>query len=122
MLLVILSGGVAGPVLLMLGLVSTPASSAALLLNLEGLATMAIAWAVFKENVDRRLLLGALAILAAAALLSWQGSAGGLGLGALAIAGACLAWGIDKDRKRAVSGTSVSVRVDFGGRRIIQNK
>src|SRR3546814_2007879 len=63
MLLVILSGGVAGPVLLMLGLVSTPASSAALLLNLEGLATMAIAWAVFKENVDRRLLLGALAIL-----------------------------------------------------------
>src|SRR3546814_18649289 len=87
MLLVILSGGVAGPVLLMLGLVSTPASSAALLLNLEGLATMAIAWAVFKENVDRRLLLGALAILAAAALLSWQGSAGGLGLGKLAIAG-----------------------------------
>src|SRR3546814_12036866 len=81
------SGGVAGPVLLMLGLVSTPASSAALLLNLEGLATMAIAWAVFKENVDRRLLLGALAILAAAALLSWQGSAGGLGLGTLAIAG-----------------------------------
>src|SRR3546814_14638314 len=57
MLLVILSGGVAGPVLLMLGLVSTPASSAALLLNLEGLATMAIAWAVFKENVDRRLML-----------------------------------------------------------------
>src|SRR3546814_5969965 len=83
----------------MLGLVSTPASSAALLLNLEGLATMAIAWAVFKENVDRRLLLGALAILAAAALLSWQGSAGGLGLGALAIAGACLAWGIDRSEE-----------------------
>lgn len=105
MLLVILSGGVAGPVLLMLGLVSTPASSAALLLNLEGLATMAIAWAVFKENVDRRLLLGALAILAAAALLSWRGSAGGLGLGALAIAGACLAWGIDNNLTRKISGS-----------------
>ena len=41
---VIVSGGVVGPVLLMIGLAATPASSAALLLNLEGLATMAIAW------------------------------------------------------------------------------
>ena len=71
--LVVLSGGVAGPVLLMLGLAATPAAAASLLLNLEGLATMAIAWLVFRENVDRRLLLGAAAILAGAALLSWQG-------------------------------------------------
>ena len=42
--LVVLSGGIAGPVLLMLGLSTTPAASAALLLNLEGLATMMIAW------------------------------------------------------------------------------
>src|SRR5437016_3407986 len=35
--LIVLTGGVAGPVLLMLGLASTPASSAALLLNLEAL-------------------------------------------------------------------------------------
>jgi len=47
-------------VLLMIGLTTTPASSAALLLNLEGLATMALAWIVFKENVDRRLLVGAM--------------------------------------------------------------
>ena len=40
---VVLAGGVAGPVLLMIGLTRMPASSAALLLNLEGLATMAIA-------------------------------------------------------------------------------
>src|SRR6202140_2529613 len=38
----ILFGGVVGPVLLMVGLAVTAASSAALLLNLEGLATMAI--------------------------------------------------------------------------------
>jgi len=43
----------------LLGLARTSASSASLLLNVEGLATMAIAWLVFKENVDRRLLLGA---------------------------------------------------------------
>ncbi|MEQ6332553.1 EamA family transporter [Sphingobium sp. MK2] len=111
MVLVILSGGVAGPLLLMIGLAITPASSAALLLNLEGLATMAIAWTVFRENVDRRLMLGALAILAGAIILSWQGGSGagagfsGLGLGALAIAGACLAWGIDNNLTRKVSGS-----------------
>src|SRR5689334_13706692 len=63
----VLAGGVIGSLLLMVGLARTAASSAALLLNLEGLATMAIAWVVFREKVDRRLLLGALAILAGAA-------------------------------------------------------
>lgn len=105
MALVVLAGGVAGPILLMLGLVSTPASSAALLLNLEGLATMAIAWLVYRENVDRRLVLGALAILAGALLLSWQGSGFTFGIGAFAIAGACLAWGIDNNLTRKVSGS-----------------
>jgi drug/metabolite transporter (DMT)-like permease len=101
--LVVLTGGVIGPVLLMLGLTRTAASSAALLLNLEGLATMAIAWIVFKENVDRRLLLGALAILAGALILSWSGGPSGVGVGALAIAGACLAWGVDNNLTRKLS-------------------
>jgi len=99
----VLTGGVAGPVLLMTGLQSTSASSGALLLNLEGLATMAIAWGVFKENADRRIVVGALAILAGALLLSWRGGAGGVGLGAVAIAGACLAWGIDNNLTRKIS-------------------
>jgi drug/metabolite transporter (DMT)-like permease len=101
--LIVLFGGIIGPVLLMLGLAVTPASSAALLLNLEGLATMAIAWLVLRENVDARLLAGAFAILAGALLLSWQGGAGGVGFGALAIAGACLAWGIDNNLTRKLS-------------------
>ena len=101
--LVVLSGGVVGPLLLMLGLATTAASTSALLLNLEGLATMAIAWTLFRENVDRRLLLGAAAILAGAVVLSWQGGPGGLTLGALAIAGACLAWGIDNNLTRKLS-------------------
>ena len=84
-------------------LARTAASSAALLRNLEGLATTAIAWIVFKENVDRRLLIGALAILAGAVLLSWSGGPSGVGLGALAIAGACLAWGIDNNLTRKLS-------------------
>jgi drug/metabolite transporter (DMT)-like permease len=99
----VLSGGVAGPVLLMLGLATTPASSAALLLNLEALATMAIAWGVYKENADRRIVAGALCILAGALLLSWRGGAAGVGVGALAIAGACLAWGVDNNLTRRIS-------------------
>ena len=89
----------------MIGLVHTPASTGSLLLNLEGLATMAIAWLVFRENVDRRLLLGAFAILAGAVVLSWpgEGSSFGVGWGALAIAGACLAWGIDNNLTRKLS-------------------
>jgi drug/metabolite transporter (DMT)-like permease len=101
--LIVLTGGVAGPVLLMIGLASTAASSASLLLNFEGLATMAIAWVVFRENVDRRLLVGAFAILAGVVLLSWQGGPTGLGFGAFAIAGACLAWGIDNNLTRKLS-------------------
>ena len=101
--IVVLAGGAIGPVLLMIGLSTTPASSAALLLNLEGLATMAIAWLVFRENVDRRILLGAFAILAGALLLSWQGGPSGFGWGALAIAGACAAWGVDNNLTRGLS-------------------
>ncbi len=101
--LVVLSGGVVGPVLLMIGLTTTAASSTALLLNLESLATMVIAWVAFRENVDRRLLVGAAAILGGAVLLSWQGGPRGFGLGAIAVAGACIAWGIDNNLTRKLS-------------------
>jgi drug/metabolite transporter (DMT)-like permease len=100
---VILTGGVIGPSLLMLGLSVTPASSAALLLNVEGLATMAIAWLVFREHTDRRIIFGALLILSGAVLLSWQGPAEGVGWGALAIVGACVAWGVDNNLTRKLS-------------------
>jgi drug/metabolite transporter (DMT)-like permease len=103
LVLIVLFGGVLGPLLLMLGLVHTSASSAALLLNLEGLATMAIAWLVLRENVDARLLIGAFAILLGALLLSWEGGPSGFGIGAVAIAGACVAWGIDNNLTRKLS-------------------
>jgi drug/metabolite transporter (DMT)-like permease len=63
---------------------------------------MGLAWVVFRENVDRRLLLGAFAILAGAALLSWSGGIG-LSWGALLIAGACVAWGVDNNLTRKLS-------------------
>lgn len=103
LLVVIMSGGVVGPLLLMFGLSQTSGSSAALLLNLEGLATMVIAWVVFHENVDRRILTGATAILAGAIVLSWSGGPVPIGWGAVFIACACLAWGIDNNLTRKLS-------------------
>ncbi|WP_119303914.1 EamA family transporter [Dongia deserti] len=100
----ILSGGVCGPVLLMFGLTNTPASDTALLLNLESVLTLAIAWVVFKENVDRRLFIGAVAIVVGAVVLSWPGELEAeLGWGPILIAGACLAWAIDNNLTRKVS-------------------
>jgi len=101
---VVFFGGVAGPVLLMLGLQTTTGSAASLLLNLEGLATMLIAWLFYRENVDRRLFLGAMAILAGAVLLSWDFGSISLSGGALLIAAACVCWGIDNNLTREISG------------------
>lgn len=100
---VILFGGVLGPLLLMLGLSQSSASSGSLLLNVEGVATMVIAWVVFRENVDRRLLFGAAAILCGAVLLSWTGHALAANSGSLLIVAACLAWGIDNNLTRKLS-------------------
>ena len=100
----VLFGGVLGPVLLMLGLVATPASSASLLLNLESVLTALLAWIVFRENVDVRIFLGMLAIVAGGVLLSWTQAPVGLPWGALLIAGACACWAIDNNLTRVVSG------------------
>lgn len=101
----ILAGGVAGPVLLMFGLARTDASSASLLLNLEAVLTALLAWVVFRENVDRRVFLGMVAIVAGGALLSWEEAPRASGLtGPLLVAAACLAWAIDNNMTRKVSG------------------
>ncbi|WP_395401074.1 DMT family transporter [Pseudoduganella sp. UC29_106] len=100
----IAAGGVAGPVLLMLGLTKTAAASASLLLNMEGVLTSMLAWFVFRENFDRRIFIGMVLIVVGGALLSLDGS-GALGVswGALAIIGASLCWAIDNNLTRKVS-------------------
>ena len=103
---IVLSGGILGPALLMSGLTVMPGSTGSLLLNTEGLATMAIAWLVFRENVDRRIFLGAMAILAGAVLLSWPEATGAgaqPGWGSVLIVLACISWGIDNNLTRKLS-------------------
>ncbi len=100
----VISGGIAGPVLLMLGLATTAASTTSVLLNLEGVFTALIAWFVFRENFDRRIALGMALIVAAGVLASLEpGSLDGISNGALFVAAACVAWAIDNNLTRRVS-------------------
>ncbi|WP_324779763.1 DMT family transporter [Thiobacillus sedimenti] len=105
----ILSGGIIGPVLLMFGLTGMPASGASLLLNAESVFTALLAWFAFKENFDRRIALGMLAIVAGATVLSAPSGARIAGLWpTLAILGACFAWGVDNNLTRKVSLTDAT--------------
>ncbi len=99
----VLSGGVIGPVLLMLGLTATSASSASLLLNLEGVFTALLAWFAFRENFDRRIMIGMFLIVCGGALLGWRPGDFAFSWPALAIAGACLFWAIDNNLTRKIS-------------------
>jgi len=100
----ILAGGGIGPVLLALGLARASAAEAALLLNLETVFTALLARLVFREHVDRRIALGLGAITVGAAVLAWNPGQGyrvtpAAGL----VAGACLAWAVDNNLTRKVS-------------------
>lgn len=100
----ILTGGIIGPVLLMIGLTKMPASGASLLLNAEGVFTALLAWFLFKENFSYRIALGMTAIVAGAVILSWPDEIAFEGLWpALAVLGACFAWGVDNNLTRHVS-------------------
>lgn len=102
----VLAGGVAGPVLLMLGLSGFSASGASLLLNSEGVLTALLAWFVFKENLNRQVVLGMLAIACGAVVLSWPIGGevqGGSWVSAAFIVLACLAWAIDNNLTRKIA-------------------
>ncbi len=100
----IVAGGIAGPLLLMWGLARTDASAASLLLALEGAATALIAWFVFHESFDRRILVGFACLVGGAIVLSWSGTPTLTSVaGPLAIVGACIAWGLDNNLTRKVS-------------------
>jgi drug/metabolite transporter (DMT)-like permease len=106
----VVSGGIIGPVLLMLALSAASASTVSLLLNLEGVFTALLAWFVFQENFDRRVLLGMLLIVVGGLLLSWPSGGISASLPALAVAGACLCWAVDNNLTRKISaGDSVQI-------------
>ena len=99
----VVSGGVIGPVLLMFALSAASASTVSLLLNLESVFTALLAWFVFQENFDRRVMLGMLLIVCGGVLLSWPSGGISSSLPALAVAGACLCWALDNNLTRKIS-------------------
>ena len=103
----IVFGGVLGPALLVFGLPRTDAGPASLMLNLEAVFTAVLAWVIFKENADRRIVLGMLLIVAGGAVLAWPAAGSEVPdwIGPLAIAVACLCWAIDNNLTRRVSGS-----------------
>lgn len=100
-----MSGGGLGPVLLMFGLASGTAGRTSLLLNLEGVLTALLAWFVFCEHVDTRIAVGMGLITAGALALAWEPGHGFQGgPAALLVGAACLAWAVDNNLTRKVSG------------------
>jgi len=112
----ILAGGVAAPIVLLFSLRATPAATASLLLNFEGVATTLIAFFAFREAMNRRAWLAVGLITVASILLSLNPDAEwGLSLGALGIAGACALWGIDNNCTRQISAKDPLVIVTIKG-------
>lgn len=101
----ILAGGIAGPALLMFGLARTDGATASLLLNVEAVFTAVIAWVAFRENVDRRVFAGMVAIVAGGVILSFETIPTSESLkGQILISAACLAWALDNNLTRRISG------------------
>jgi drug/metabolite transporter (DMT)-like permease len=100
----IIFGGIAAPVLLMYGLERSTGFSTSLLSNLEGVATAAIAAAVFHESTGKRLWLALGCVTAAGVMLSWNSGEGRFdpsGPAMIALSMAC--WGADNNITRQIS-------------------
>lgn len=97
-------GGILAPLCLMSGLRTTEATTASLLLNLEAVFTALIAWFVFKENFDKRIMLGMIFIVLGGVLLSIHNNlGGGFSSGVIFILAACLCWAVDNNSTGNIS-------------------
>lgn len=100
----IISGGILAPIILMISLKNTPASTASLLLNFEGVGTTLIALFFFRESISRRALTAIFIITLASIFLSTDFKSGfGFSLSALGVIGACVLWGVDNNFTRNIS-------------------
>jgi drug/metabolite transporter (DMT)-like permease len=96
-------GGMAGPVLLLLGLRLAAAASVSLWLNLELVATAVLGVVLFRDQLTGRAWVGAGLVVAAALLLSWEEQSAGV-LPGLLVALACLCWGFDNHFTSLIDG------------------
>jgi len=100
----IIFGGVAAPIILMISLVRTPASTASLLLNFEGVATALIALLLFKENIGKSVGAAIVLITISSIILTWDlRNQWGFSIGAAGIIAACVCWGVDNNFTKKIS-------------------
>jgi drug/metabolite transporter (DMT)-like permease len=111
----LLAGGVAAPIILLLGLAHSPASTASMLLNFESVATTLIAVFFFKESIDRRIGWAIGLVTLASILLTSTGNRWGVSLGALGVIGACFLWGLDNNFTRNISAKNPLMIVGIKG-------
>lgn len=97
-------GGITAPIVLLFSLKHTPAATASLILNFEGVATALIAFIAFREAISKRIWLAVGFVTIAVILLSVDLSGKwGFSLGALGVATACVLWGLDNNFTRNIS-------------------
>ena len=98
-------GAVIGPAALAWGLQRTSGTSASLMLTLEALFTVVLAWRLYGESMDKRVGLAMLLLFAGGiALVADQGMTGNAQLmGLLAVLAATAAWGLDNTLSRGVA-------------------
>lgn len=108
------------PILLMLGIARTNSANVSLLNNFEIVATTVIAFAVFREQVSRRLWLAIALVTVASAVLSFEG--GGAFVfnpGSAFVLGACVCWGLENNCTKMISNKSsveiVTIKGCFSG-------
>ena len=104
LLTVIVTGGLLGPILMLLGLQRVSGVAGSLLLNLEAPFTMLIAVAFFGEHLGRLELAAATLIVVGGTLLADGASASSASiLGIALLAGACLSWAVDNNATQRLS-------------------
>ncbi len=92
------------PILLMLGLLRTTASTVSLLNNFEIVFTSVIAMIFFKEIIGRKMWISIFFIVVSGILLSFEDFAGfHISIGALLVLGASLSWGLENNCTRMLS-------------------
>ncbi|MFZ2491195.1 MAG: DMT family transporter [Thermoanaerobaculia bacterium] len=101
---IVITGGILGPLLMLLGLQRVSGLAGSLLLNLEAVFTMLVALLVFREHLSRRELAGAALVVGGAAVLGFApGELRAQLLGVACIALACLSWAFDNNWTQRLS-------------------
>lgn len=104
LVVVVVAGGILGPVLMLLGLQRTTAVTGSLLLNLEAVFTIALAALLFGEHLGARVVGSMALILVGAGILKFQpGTPGAAPWGVVLLASACLCWAIDNNLTQRLS-------------------